>query len=390
MKLFATAIAVTGVLLITGGSLLAEEKPGAGPVEFSGTMYLNLHSNITESTDTDSGDKITTFEIERVYLTLKKKLNGIFSARVTADVSHDQVIENAGEIQADVNNDGNNETVYTGGGKKDKYNLYLKYAYVQAANKLGPAGIKFKFGLIDTPAIGFIDNLADQRWAHKNFVDESKTVLPDGSSIDNSADMGASLDIDILKKANIVFAVLNGEGYKETYEAKHDTYEGKAFQTRLSVIPVENLYANGFFRYEGTGAIESDDNRGYMGGGLAWKSDLLMAGFNYFKIFEKENGEPARWSNGDKKDQVLLDSWLTITPEKITGSPVFFMGRFGLGQDMKLEKSRTTFIGAGIGYAFHESVRTIAWYEQYDSEADDAADKANPQKKVYLKAEVSF
>ncbi|MBN2038409.1 MAG: hypothetical protein JW864_00085 [Spirochaetes bacterium] len=391
MKFNALSIGVfINLLLLIAGTVFAEEKPETSPIELNGTMYLNLHSNITDSTETDSGEKITTFEIERVYLTLKTKLNEIFSARVTADVSHDRIIENADTIETDVDGDGSEETVYMEGSETDKYNLYLKYAYIQAKNKIGPADIKFKAGLIDTPVIGFIDKMADQRWVHKNLLDDSKNLLPDGSSYDNSADMGASVDIDFIKNINLVFGVFNGEGYRKTNEEEHDTYEGKAYQARLTITPLNGLFISGFFRFEGTGANESDDNEGYMGAGLAWKSDLLMAGVNGFKTFVKEDGENMEWSNGDKKNQILIDSWLTVTPEKITGIPVFFMGRFGLGKDMNLEDSITTFIGAGIGYEFHEKVRTIVWYQQYDSEADDAAGKANPQQTVYLKAELSF
>ncbi len=348
------------------------------PVDISGEVFFNWHSVMTDSTDTESGGKMNTFELERMYLNWKKKFDDTFSARATLDIG--------------------NETIEENGKETSKYRVYAKYGYLQAAKKgIGPVDLTMKFGLIDTPILGYVDKLGDQRWVQKNLIDESKYLLPDGSSLDNSADLGASLGIGFMK-SELVLALTNGEGYKNTNESlfsdssnstKNSAY-GKAFYTRLTIVPIDSLYISGYFRQEGTSSNQSDNKKGFYGAGIAWKDDLVKAGLNYIMPFQTIDGEKAAWGNGDEKKMTLAELWVTFTPEKLIGMPILASLRYGYGEDADQSDSKTGFIGVGVGYEFADYFRAMAWYEQLDSEMADAADEPNPEKTFYIKTEFTF
>lgn len=76
---------------------------------------------------------------------------------------------------------------------------------------------KLQVGMIGTPFIGFIDKQSDYRWIEQNYVDQAKTVLV--ASIDNSSDMGISLDLSFMKMIKATAVLVNGEGYKKVNES---------------------------------------------------------------------------------------------------------------------------------------------------------------------------
>lgn len=377
------------LMFMTASAVYAQDA-GTGepkPVDISGQVYFNWHTGMTDSTDNESGDKKNTFEFERVYLNWKKTFDDTFSARVTLDIGNEEVIE-----EAEINDDGTVDGKVT-----SKYRVYAKYAYLQVKKEAGPLDLALKFGLIDTPVLGYVDKLSDQRWLHKNLLDDAKNLLPDGSSIDNSADVGASLSLKFMK-SELALALTNGEGYKKTNESLYDddsdasknSAYGKAFYTRLSIVPLKSLYINGYFRQEGTSTNFSDSNKGYYGAGVAWKDELVMAGLNYIMPFQSIEGEEAAWPNGDEKKMTLAEFWVTFTPEKLIGMPLLASVRYGWGEDSDQDDSKTTFMGVGLGYEFTDYFRTMAWYQQYDSEAADTAELPNPEKTFYIKTEFSF
>ena len=376
---------------------LRQEVEGLG-LQISGMMYINWHTNMTDSTDSESGNKKNTFEIERVYLTLCRRFSGIWRARITTDVGKERILENEAFEEQDISG----ETVKTVDGTvTSKYRLFIKYAFIEANQSIGLIDLRFQFGMIGTPVTGFTEKLSDQRWIHKNFINGSNAVLIyqsgsglKGYSIDNSADMGASLDLSVMKAVTIAVAITNGEGYKKAQESDYaypgddskNTAEGKAYYGRLTIRPVQSLYLSGYYRHEGTSVDEFESYRGYYGGGIAWKSDAVKIGVNYIKPFQKINGE--RWViDNEELDMSIVDTWITLQFSSFTGIPLFIMACYGIG-DTGQESGKTSFAGGGLGYKFNKHLRCIAWYEQTDSESLDEVGEPNPEKSFWLKAEV--
>lgn len=387
---------VSSILVLFAGLRIAsaQEKEALkpAPIDVTGQVYMNWHTHLTDNSGkTGTKDSNTnTFEFERIYLNFQKKFDDTFSARVTLDMANDQISEQT------TKSDGSTSSENT-----SKYRVFIKFAYLQAKNSFGIVDTILKIGMIDTPVTGFIDWLSDQRYVHKNLVDDAKNLLPGSTSIDNTADMGLSLALNFIKKADLILAITNGEGFKKTNESYYNnsngsgdnsknTSQGKAYYSRLTITPIDSLYISGFFRYEGTSVDESDNHKGYYGAGVAWKNELLKAGVNYILPFQKINGEDVTYSNTDKKKMSLLEAWITFTPKKLIEIPVVAMARYGYGDDFDQDNYKTTYMGIGLGYEFNTNIRAAAWYDQYDSEARNTANNPNPVKMFSVRADIKL
>lgn len=358
------------------------------PIELSAKIFANWHSILTESTDSESGQKNNTFQLERIYVTIQKQFDDVFSAKIMLDAGNEPIVEEGSYDKT--------AGTIVDGKQTSKYRVFIKNAYVEAKKSFGDITLNASFGLIGTPVIGYCDKQSDQRWIQKNFIDDSKNILPDGSSIDSSADMGASLAIGYNKILELTFAITNGEGFKKTNEEVYtdddnskNTAYGKAYYGLASLKPLEQLTLAGFYRYEGTSINERDNHKGYYGAGFSWKDNLFKAGVNYVLPFQKIDGEDAVVSGTtDKKEISLAEAWLNITPEKLIGIPVYAMARYAYAEEASIDKSKITYMGAGLGYQFHKNFRIIAWYNQSYSEPADEAKSPNPEKQFAFKAEI--
>ncbi|MFH0976249.1 MAG: hypothetical protein V1874_10755 [Spirochaetota bacterium] len=371
-----------------------KEAPKPSPIDVTGQVYMNWHVGLTDNSDkTGTKDSNTnTFELERIYLNFNKKFNDNFSAKVTLDIANDLMTEST------TNSDGSEDTsTTTATTKSSKYRVFLKFGYLQAKNSFGFVNTTIKAGMIDTPVSSLTNELSDQRYLHKNLIDDSKNLI--ATSIDNPADMGLSIGLNFMKKADLTFAITNGEGYKKTnesyYNDKNDssknTSQGKAYYTKLTLMPIETLYISGFCRYEGTSVNESDDHKGYYGAGISWKNDLLKLGANYLLPFQKKNGEDVTYTSsagGGKKKLSIMETWLTFTPKKLIQIPILAMARYGFGKDLDKGDSMTTYMGIGIGYELDPNIRVAAWFDQYDSEAKDAANNPNPTRMFSIRTDI--
>ena len=368
---------VTFVFLMISMVSLHAKEVGDDSFQFKGLVYLNWHINMTDGTDNEDGSKKNTFEMERLYLTFLKDFDKIWGFRATTDVG--------------------NETVEEDGKEQQKYRLFIKFAYVQAKKSIGPLDLQFRAGMVNTPVSGFNDWLSNQRWAHKNCFLASKDILKKGStdgagqgySIDNPADMGVNIRVTLMKIVTLAGSITNGEGYKKTDEEEQgSSSEGKAYAGRLTLAPFKGLYISGFYRFEGTDTDESDNHRGYYGGGIAWADKSIRVGVNCAKAFEKQVGKDLSY-NGEEYDMKIVDIWLTLNFESLTGVPVLVVARYFYG-DNGLDNGTATLLAGGIGYRLAKNFRVIAWYEQLDNEADDKADNADPDRTFYIKSEVKF
>ena len=186
---------------ITALAMLAQPASASeGPQIKSGALIfahygVDLSEQPTE--DHSEGDpRPNEFDIDRVYLDFKTKIDDTFSARITPDVGR--------------TND-------------KKLELFLKYAFLQVK---ASDDIKLRFGSAGTPQVGFSDNFWGQRWLAKSFTDQEKIL--------SSADIGAHA---LGKHADGLFswsaALINGEGY-----GNPEVDTDKAAQARLTVDPL--------------------------------------------------------------------------------------------------------------------------------------------------------
>ena len=328
-------------VLMTAGALYADD---AEQIHFQGKMYSELSTDID-----DEGARETNFSVTRVYMTMKKKLGNGWSVRFTTDIGTE---------------DG------------EPYDVYAKYAYIQKKMDLGVVSLKAQYGLIGTPNIGKTDKMMDLRWIYNDYsLDKAKEFLG-GHSLDNSADMGASVSAKIMKKVEVIGAVTNGEGYKDT----KPNYDGKAYYGTLQINPFADLYVNGYYRTEKSAASRTES---YFGGGLGWKAKNMMIGGNYIM---------AKDENGSVEDEyTTMEFWAHLKMQEFIGMPLIIAARYGAGSADKEAAgadSDTSVIGVGVGYQFTKSFRAIAWFEnaEYDPEVGDST----KEQVFYLKSEAKF
>lgn len=346
---------ILAILAVPAG-LFAEEAASESAVKVSGKIFLDWTKNMeSEENGEKQNDAYDTFNVGRAYITLKKKLDDSFSARITTDVTEE---------------DG-------------KYNVYLKYAYLQYKKEFNGMTVKGMAGLTKTSTLGFIDDkLTGTRWLNKNFLDSSKTLL-DGTKIDNSADLGLNLSVksDFFE---IVACYVNGEGYKDVDNEESD--QGKQIGTRLTITPIKGLFVNGYFTNNDTTDdpdAEGDNYVRYYGGGVAWVSDMLRVGANYVIVEEYVADE-------DQGDMWLVDSWLKFDLNPIAQVPVFLYGRYAMGEKDRADEQKptTTYMGFGAGYNVNKNVQVAAYFNQTTTSYEDLDDDKSSEFQV--KAQVKF
>jgi hypothetical protein len=335
-----------------------------------------------------------TFQLERAYITIKKQIGEIFSAKITTDIDP-------------------NSSDY----------LYLKYGFVQLYKEfgtpVGPISLKAQLGKIATPVVGITDKLNDLRWLGRNYIENSKMVL-NGNSFDNSADLGGMVSLSLLKLMTLEYSLTNGEGVKSDH---NETYAGKSHTLLVSVNPIDylkELYVNFYGRWEdtnknkivtGTGGMptkyQGTDERKYMGCGIAWYSDLVKAGMNFILPVMHYSKtifiSPITGYSPRHQDKfMLIDSWLNINIGAIAPTaPVLFVGRCAWGREHKslLSNGRqaheTIVLGAGAGYQFSEYFRLVLYYEAIRYHVDYALHDVTrkdptPNNNVYIKTEIKF
>lgn len=340
-----------------------------------------------------------TFRMQRAYLTLQKRIGDIFSVKITTD------IEPTGQDF-----------------------IYLKYGFVQLYKEfntpLGSIKLKAQLGKIATPVIGRIDYLSDLRWLGANYLNSSKFVL-NGKSFDNSADLGGLVSLSLLNMVTIEYSFTNGEGYKFD---DSEAYAGKSHTLMVSVNPldyIKELHVNFYGRWEDTNrnrletttSHTSDirysgiDKRSYMGFGVAWYSDVIKAGLNFF-MPEMQFSKTAflypvaNFTTGYTPRYVekfyLIDSWVNFNLGGIVPTaPVLIVGRCAYGKELKSllgnqRQSRETLIaGVGAGYQFSENFRMVLYYEwvNYNLSStykDPTRKNPSPNNNVYIKAEAKY
>ena len=187
-----TAVALAGATFATPA--LADDHTKVG-----GKIYASYGYDLTDTPYAgyqDGDPRPNGFEVDRVYLDFKKKIDKTFSIRATTDV---------------------------GRSDSGKLELFLKYAYMQVNLA---EDIKVRIGAAPNAQISMSDKFWGGRWLAKSFTDQEGAV--------DSADIGVHA---LGKHADGMFkwgaAIVNGEGY-----GNPDLDNDKTFQARATVDPL--------------------------------------------------------------------------------------------------------------------------------------------------------
>ncbi len=191
MKKYLTVLALSAALLSSASLQAADTK-------VNGRVYSNWMMDLT-----DGADSYNEFAVSRAYVTVKSKLSDYTSARVTTDL---RTIE-------------------------DKYDIILKYAYLDWKPAFASNHATLRFGLQPTPYIDAMIKLWGRRYLVNTAGDLAKFLT--------SSDMGASVIVGLGEKSRyglVSLAVLNGASYTEVQELNKQ----KDINAFVMVTPLES------------------------------------------------------------------------------------------------------------------------------------------------------
>jgi hypothetical protein len=319
-------------------------KPAPSPIDISGVLFMD-YSYLLESKEKVAGtkqEKQVSLNVNRVYLTAAKKIDDIWSVKVTLD----------GGTYSNKDSGSNTDS--------GSY-VFVKNAYVQMAPNFGVADLKVQAGVVGTPIIGLIDGLNGSRWIYQNYIDKSSDVI--GSDLDiGSADTGLKADVNIIKMVTITGMYSNGDGYK-TKEQDQVT-SNKAWYGVVNVTPINALNVFGYYHYHATTTLASQDKDknyvSYMGTGAAWSDKFIKIGATYTVRTGK--------ATDIKEESNLMEFWANVNLQQFTNVPVLLIGRYAMGNYKKKaaagdQKNEGSAIWGGVGYQVNSNVQFAAMYK---------------------------
>lgn len=229
----ATAIAMS--LFISGNAIASgiEIDNNNSKLTISSKFFLNATQDKT-TVNGATTDKSTGLALDRASLTVKYKINDIWSMKLTAD--------------------GTLNTNATG----KKTEVFIKNAFVQA--NFTPE-LQFNIGVIGTPWVGYENGLDGHRYIVKAYTDTKK--------FDSSADAGVGLYGKFADGlVGYAVTVINGKGYGDITAT-----DAVDYNSRIGIYPVKGLTVDFQFR------------SGYLGtktfGAAGEKNTLLQAMTTY-------------------------------------------------------------------------------------------------------------
>ena len=145
-----------------------------------GDIFSTIFWNYNADLSSDASKK-NSFEVKRVYLGYKFKIDDKISAKVTFDIGK--------------NSSGSN------------YTAFLKTAQIDWSLK---DNFKLSFGMIGNKQFKYQESIWGYRYLYKTFQDENK--------FGSSADLGVNGEIKVSENLKMNLFMLNGEGYKNAQD----------------------------------------------------------------------------------------------------------------------------------------------------------------------------
>ena len=353
-------------------------------VDISGQIFFQWAKELAVSNMAANDSNVSQFSLQRGCINFAKKFDDMWSAKLSTEIANTAMYDDTGKYV------------------ESRYKAYVKFAWAQAQHNFGPVNAALKFGMIDTLVIGYVDKLADSRWIYTNYIDKSSDLLKGSGStfnIDTSGDLGASVNLNMMKMFTLAGLYANGNGNKDTLTENRDKDEdagnkaykanGHAWQGLFAVNPVQGVSAFAFYRNQNTNTHIDDNYVTYYGAGAAYSAKVIKVGATY-SLPEKSTNTG---TGPTKAKYSLLDSWVNVNLDAVIQMPVLLYGRFAMGKAENIEAETamgakgksTTIYGLGAGYAASNNIRILAYYT---STKYKEADKADTD--IYLKSEIKF
>lgn len=172
---------ITGVILL----LIVAVMPNtwAADTKVQGRLYSQYEYQLS-----DAADGANEFSLGRAYLTVKSKLSDYTSVRITTDLKE--------------------STLMNGSKQETRYDIILKYGYLDWSPAFAQKKMTLRFGLQPTLYIDYQNALWGRRYLAKTASDANKMLT--------SSDLGASVMVplgDGGKTGKLGLSVFNGTSY---------------------------------------------------------------------------------------------------------------------------------------------------------------------------------
>lgn len=383
------ALLVAAVFVFAGAAFAQDAPKAEEPkpvVDVSGVLFMdwgyvqkaNEFSSLQEGSDF--------MRLQRAYLTFGKKIDDVWSVKVTLD-GYGVATKEASLKGTDADDDGDiddGSDVGISNSTKANNVMFIKNAYVQMKQNFDPITLTVQYGVVGTPIIGAGDAMSGARWIYNTYMDKSADLLGDAVDV-SSADLGLKADISVMKMVTLTGMYANGSGYKFTEDQQ---VADKAYWGVLSITPIKELAINGYYHTRDVAPGSDDNTVTYYGGGIGWSDKSFKVGGNFIL------GERDAADAEDKKDYMLYEIFANINLADVAGVPVLLYGKYAAGEseaddDAKVEGTQ---IWAGLGYQFNKSVQVMALYQTGEKEETDntGAKEKIEEDMIWLKTEVKF
>lgn len=314
------------VLLATPSAAAGDEKPS---LKLGGVILAHYGFHLADGSPND-------FDLDRVYVVANATLTERLATKVTLDA--DRIKEQEDDL---------------------KTRVYVKHAYLEA--KAQEAGMKFRFGMIDTPWAGYYDNFWEHRYLGESFARQFKVV--------DTADLGVGAMGEHAKgRVSWHAVVVNGEGY-----SKMEVDAGKTVQARATLDPIAgaekgSLPISGFVSYALPGAEGADAAIVYAGA-VGLRKKPIIAWVEYL---------------GSKAGDVS-GSGFSVTAIPRVPRVIDVIARVDRWDpDTETADDETLRIVGGVAHDFYEKVSLAATFEQ------ETAGTAEPEQAVFLRMQAGF
>jgi hypothetical protein len=394
MKSRKTGLFLALSLILAGTLAFAQDvpKPEESPMKISGQNFTSINMGtgaIPKNTMAMNLLPMVNFNIERIYLKWDHELGKIFSYHVIFDVSPDVFTSSTAAI--------------TGGTATNSYVPFIKNAYIRTKGGFDDfLNFKFDIGILNTPIILNRNKMADTRWfesvMHSGGQSKvigmiysdlgqatksvSKGIDESLGDYDKAADLGLSLEIQVLRMFTLTAAATVGEGWTNISKDFQPNYAGKAWYGDLFIEPLKGLYIHAFMRFENvqflnawdqTSPTEFGKDAWFSGGGIG----INMLGIRVGADFELGQNitKYTTARGGDKaKNFFEFNAWLNWNMNEIAGFPMLIVGRFSYGM---FNDARAAYAGgtgvvydtvywnAGLGWQLNKNIRIILLFEMY-------------------------
>jgi hypothetical protein len=249
--------------------------------------------------------------------------------------------------------------------------VFLKFAYIQAAQQYDTVSYSLQCGMVGTPLLNYVDGQSDYRWIQQNYFYNAKDVI--NTTVDYSADLGVRADVSFFKVVTLTGAITNGEGFKHVSE----TDDGKAYYGMFTVNPLEHFSLIVFNRYCVINDNDRSDNyTNNTSFGFFYTQDVIKTGVVYALPVEKANGQKTFYR--------LVDSYLHVDLSYIWSVPLIVAARFGYGKNVDTDNT-VKILSGGVGYRLNKDVRAIVYYQHKKDDSNTKADEV-----MFIKCGISF